>query len=178
MQPFKVLASERLLNEKYCTIDKERVEFPDGSQGDWFIKQNDNAVIVLPILKTGEVLIERTYKHGCGEVLYEFPAGLIDPGESPELAAERELLEETGYRAETLTYLGEAFSGPTGSPMKHIYFLGEGCKFVSEPEREPAEQIEVELLPDLNAAKTFLKTAISSNTAYTALTMYDLHKNL
>lgn len=176
MRPFKVLTSERLIEEKYCTIDKERVEFPDGSQGDWFIKQNFNAVIVLPVLKTGEILIERTYKHGCGEIIYEFPAGLIDPGESPEVAAARELMEETGYQAEKLTYLGEAFSGPTGSPMKHIYFLGEDCEFVAEPEREPAEQIEVELLADLTTAKKFLRDNISTNTAYTALAMEALYR--
>ena len=119
MQPFKVLKTERLINETFCTIDKERVVFPDGSQGDWFIKQNCDAAIIIPILKTGEVLLERTYKHGCGEVIIEFPAGLIDQGEATEDAAKRELLEETGYSSSKWTLLGEAFAGPTLS-LIHI----------------------------------------------------------
>ena len=172
MEPFKVIKKERLISETYCTIDKERVVFPDGSEGDWFIKQNSNAVIIIPVLKTGEVLLERTYKHGCGEIIIEFPAGLIDPGEDPQTAAERELIEETGYSAKSWTLLGEAYSSPTGSPMRHIYFLAEGCEQTHDTELEPAEQIEIVLVPDLVAAKKMIKSSISSNTAYTALQMH------
>ena len=171
MKPFKVLKTERLLDETFCTIDKQRVVFPDGSEGDWFIKQNDNAVIIIPMLKTGEVLLERTYKHGCREIIMEFPAGLIDPGEDELTAAARELSEETGYSAEKWTRLGEAFSSPTGSPMKHIYYLAEGCEQTHEPHQEPAEQIECVLVKDLVAAKKLLSQSVSSNTAYTALQM-------
>ena len=175
MKPFKVLKTERLLNETFCRIDKDRVEFPNGEQGDWFVSQTNDAVIIIPILKNGEVLLERTYKHGCGEIIYEFPAGLIDDGEAPETAAARELLEETGYAAEKLTLLGELFSSPTGSAMKHIYYLGENCERVSDPDLEPAEQIEVELLPDLETTKKFLRQQASSNTAFAALQMLYQH---
>ena len=172
MKKFKVLNRERIINEIYCCIDKERVEFPDGSQGDWFIKQNCDAVIVIPILKTGEVLLERTYKHGCGEIIIEFPAGLIDEGENPQTAAIRELREETGYSAETWTLLGQAYAGPTGSPMKHIYFLAEGAAKTHDTQLEPAEQIEVVLVDDITAAKKLISESLSSNTAYAALQMY------
>ena len=177
MKPFKVLKTERLISETYCTVDKERVVFPDGSEGDWFIKQNCDAVIIIPILKTGEVLLEKTYKHGCGKIIIEFPAGLIDEGEAPKEAAIRELLEETGYTAQSWTLLGEAYAGPTGSPMKHIYYLAEDCEKTHETELEPAEQIELILKPDINTAKQFIKESISSNTAYAALQMHYLHKN-
>jgi len=177
MKPFKVIKKERLISETYCTIDKERVVFPDGSEGDWFIKQNNNAVIIIPILKTGEVLLEKTYKHGCGEIIMEFPAGLIDPGEDSLTAAKRELIEETGYTATTWTLLGECYSSPTGSPMKHIYYLAEDCAQNHETELEPAEQIELVLVKDLATAKKTLNKSISSNTAYTALQMYDLFKS-
>jgi len=172
MEPFKVLTTERLLNERYCTVDKERVVFPDGTEGDWFIKQNCNAVIIVPILKTGEVLLERTYKHGCGEVIIEFPAGLIDEGEAPEEAAKRELLEETGYTSPKWTLLGEAYASPTGSPMKHVFYLAEECEQTHETELESAEQIELVLQPDIATAKKFIKESISSNTAYAALQMH------
>lgn len=174
MKPFKVLNSKRIINEKYCCIDQERVEFPDGSQGDWFIKQNHNAVIIIPELSDGQVLLEKTYKHGCGEIILEFPAGLIDPGEDPETAAQRELLEETGYQAQTLIPLGEAYSSPTGSPMKHIYFLGKNCELVSETDLEPAEQIELVLVENIKSAQKKLTNSKfpTSNTALTALALY------
>ena len=172
MKPFKTLKTERIIDEPYCCIDKERVEFPDGSQGDWFVKQNCDAVIIIPVLKTGEVLLEKTYKHGCGEIIIEFPAGLIDTGEDHQTAAARELREETGYSAESWKRLGEAYAGPTGSPMKHIYFLAEGCTKTHETELEPAEQIEVVLVKNINEANKLISESLSSNTAYAALQMY------
>lgn len=174
MKPFKVLKRERIIDEEFCRIDKEHVRFPDGTEGDWFIKQNNNAAIIIPVLKTGEILLERCYKHGCGQVIVEFPAGLIELGEDPAQGAARELLEETGYATETWHKLGEAYASPTGSPMKHIYFLAKDCIKVAEPDLEAAEQIEIELAPDMKAAKKLIQTSLSSNTAYTALQLYDL----
>lgn len=177
MKPFEVLNRERIIDEAFCCIDKERVRFPDGTEGDWFIKQNHDAAIIIPVLKTGEILLERCYKHGCGQVIIEFPAGLIEPGEDPQTGAARELLEETGYTSKHWKLLGEAYASPTGSPMKHIYFLAEDCIKVAEPDLEAAEQIEVLLVPDVDAAKQLIRKSVSSNTAYTALQLYDLSQH-
>lgn len=57
------------------------------------------AVTVVPILDDGRLVMERQYRYALQRVLLEFPAGKIDPGESMQVCAQRELLEETGYRA-------------------------------------------------------------------------------
>jgi ADP-ribose pyrophosphatase len=69
----------------------------------------------------------RQYRHPVGELLWEIPAGLLDvDGESQENAARRELLEETGYLAETLEPLIEFFTTPGGSTEKIAIFLAKG----------------------------------------------------
>ena len=156
MKKFEILSQKMLIEEPYCKIEKQRVRLPDASETDWYVSLSGDAVIVVPMLKTGEVLLQKTYKHGCGEVIYEFPAGMIDSGESPEQAAKRELMEETGYASEQWEYLGEAFSNPTGARMKHIYYLAQKSVWIRDPEPEPAEQIEIVLVKDLSAARALL----------------------
>ena len=73
------------------------------------------------------MLLIRQYRHPVGELLWEIPAGLLDvDGESHENAARRELLEETGYLAETLEPLIEFFTTPGGSTEKIAIFLAKG----------------------------------------------------
>ncbi len=170
---FKTLASKIRINHKFCKIIEEKVELPDGSSADWFIQKSLGAVVILPILADGQIMLQKTYKHGCGEILYEFPAGMIDPNEKPLKSAERELLEETGFKAEKLTFLGEAFANPTGSTAKHYYFLAENCKKISEPDLEPAEQIEILFFKDIQTVFEFLMKNKTANTALALLSFYE-----
>ena len=66
-------------------------------------RASDFAVVVA-VTEQGELVIERQYRHGIEKVIWELPAGAIEPGEDPQEAAKRELLEETGYKAEKLEF--------------------------------------------------------------------------
>lgn len=156
MKKFPILSRETLVNSPFCHIEKQKVELPDGSTTDWFVNKVSDAVVILPRKKNREVLLQKNYKHGCGEVIWEFPAGMIDEAEDPQTAAERELLEETGFKGD-LKQIGEVFSNPTGAQMKYHFFLAENCKKISEPRREPAEQIEIFWKKDLAEVRTFLQ---------------------
>ena len=109
MKKFKVLSRKVLIDSPFCPVEKQVVELPDGQTCDWYLNTSNDAVIVVPFLETGEVLLQRGYKHGSGEVITEFCAGLIDDGETPLETAKRELLEETGY-AGNLKQSGEIFA--------------------------------------------------------------------
>lgn len=156
MKPYKVLSQERLVDSTFCRIEKQLVELPDGSTADWYVSLNTDAVIVIPILKDGSVILQKQYKHGGGEIVTEFCAGMVDEGETPEEAARRELFEETGYTAEKFKHLKTVFSNPTGSRMRYHYFLAEETKKNGEAQLEPAEQIELLILPSLKAAREHL----------------------
>lgn len=142
MKPFKVLHSEMISDVEYCRVEKQRVVLPDKTETDWYIKHSEPAVVIIPVLKTGEILLQRTYKHGCGKIVVEFPAGLVDNNEEPEFTAERELREETGYVAEELIPIGKCHADATGSKMTYYFFLAEGCEKITKPMLDDSEQIE------------------------------------
>lgn len=142
MEPFTILSTEKVLDNPYIPVEKQRVVLPNGTEADWFITVGHDAAIIIPVLKTGEILLQRAYKHGCGKVVIEFCAGIIEKGEEPVEGAKRELLEETGHKAENMEFLGEFFCNPTGSKSKYFVFLAKDCEKVAETKFDDAEQIE------------------------------------
>lgn len=122
MQKFKILTREIVLDERYCPIEKQLVELPNGKTADWFVNKTPDAVIVIPILKNGRIVLQKSYKHGCGEFIWEFPAGMMDQEHCETKCAERELLEETGLKGE-LEKTGETFANATGAEMRYHFFV-------------------------------------------------------
>jgi ADP-ribose pyrophosphatase len=83
----------------FIKVQKDAVLLPDGSRSEREYIRHPGAVVILPILDDGSILIERQYRYPLDRVFHEFPAGKIDPGEDPLECAKRELREETGYTA-------------------------------------------------------------------------------
>ncbi len=166
MKKFKVLSRKVLIDSPFCPVEKQVVELPDGQTCDWYLNTSNDAVIVVPFLETGEVLLQRGYKHGSGEVITEFCAGLIDDGETPLETAKRELLEETGY-AGNLKQSGEIFANATGSTMKYHFFIADGCRKVADQKLDKAEQIECFTVKNIIEAQKLLSTSDVKTTAAT-----------
>jgi ADP-ribose pyrophosphatase len=80
-------------------VRRDTVRLPDGRPAVREYIEHPGAVTIVPILDSGELLMERQYRYPVGRELYELPAGKIDPGEATLGTAKRELLEETGYVA-------------------------------------------------------------------------------
>ena len=145
-----------MVDSPYCQIEKQRVVLPNGKTGDWYVSLNSDAVIVIPIRPDGSVILQRQYKHGGGEVVTEFCAGLVDKGEEPLAAAKRELREETGYTSDNFEHLHTVFSNPTGSRMRYHYFLARDVELTDETDFDEAEQIELVIVPSLEHARILL----------------------
>ena len=148
LKPWKVLASRDLLDASpYLRVRAETVELPDGRRVESFyqVEQSDFALIFAET-DDGRVVLLRSYKHGPRRVSLTFPAGMIDPGESPLEAARRELLEETGYEAAEWTALGShVMQGNHRGCAGHM-FLARGARRVAEPDSGDMEEMRIELL--------------------------------
>lgn len=83
----------------FLKVQRDTVRLPDGKQAKREYIRHPGAVVVLPLMADGSVLLERQYRYPLQDVFIEFPAGKIDPGEEPLACAKRELEEETGYTA-------------------------------------------------------------------------------
>jgi ADP-ribose pyrophosphatase len=84
----------------WITVTTSTYRMPDGSQADWDLVEGPDIVAVLAVTANDEVVLVRQFRPGPDSVLSELPGGLIDAGETPLDAGERELLEETGYAGE------------------------------------------------------------------------------
>ncbi len=94
------LASEQVWRGRLLDVRRDTVRLPDGSQSLREYIVHPGAVVVVPLLDDGRLVVERQWRHPMGRVMLEFPAGKLDgAGESPLACGVRELAEETGYRA-------------------------------------------------------------------------------
>jgi len=103
--------------------------------------RHPGAVVLLPILPDGRVVMIENFRRSVDQTLLELPAGTIEIGELPELTARRELIEETGYRAGKMTKVHEFYSCPgICDELMHLYAATE--LVAGDPDREATEQIE------------------------------------
>jgi len=106
-------------------------------------------VHVLALTPEGQAVLVRQFRAGIDEDTLEFPGGMVDPGETPDAAAARELEEETGYRAATWRYLGSFYTAPGfTSELMHLY-LATGLSPAHEGRLGPDEdeRLELEAVP-------------------------------
>jgi ADP-ribose pyrophosphatase len=93
------LSREELLKGHFLHVVRESVRLPDGGTATREYILHPGAVAIVPFTDDGRIVLERQYRHPTRRVIVEIPAGKLDPGESPLVCGQRELLEETGYVA-------------------------------------------------------------------------------
>lgn len=138
-----------VLNHQWCKVRQDEIELPSGKViDDYFVTIRPEVALILPITSNQEIILVRQYRHGAGKILLELPAGTFNPDEeSPQTAAIRELKEETGYIADTVTYLGISYDNPVKDTNKINLFLAEKVKKSGEQQLDVTEEIEVVLIP-------------------------------
>ena len=144
--PWKILDSRYLFRRKWMDVREDRVELPTGVIIDEFhVIEYPDWVCVLPITDDGSVVLVEQYRHGIGRLSTEFPAGVIDEGESILDAARRELLEETGYAARRWSELGSCTPEPSRhSNMAHFVLAG-GAYRAARPAPDESENVRVRI---------------------------------
>jgi len=129
------------------------------------------AVVVLPVLADGAMVLIRNYRFAVDEHLYELPAGVLERGEDPHKCAERELAEETGYAAGKIEKLGVFYTGPgTTDETMHSYLataLTDGPQALEE-----YEEITVEVLPAEKVRQMVLDGTIHDAKTIATLALY------
>lgn len=101
MKPWKLLDTEYLVDAPWLKVAKEKCELPNGKViDDFYTLWQPDWVLILARTTEGKWVMTEQYRHGTGKITLEFPAGIIDKGETPEQAALRELQEECGYGIE------------------------------------------------------------------------------
>lgn len=98
-------AGETLYSGNFLTLKRDQVRLPDGKSATREYIQHPGAVMIIPLLDDGRVLLERQYRYPIAQVMVEFPAGKLDPDEGGLACGIRELREETGYTAREFVFI-------------------------------------------------------------------------
>lgn len=143
MSEFKLESSTFVLDAAVFRVTHDRAEHPTGAVIDREIVHNPPAAVILARDEDRRVLLVRQYRLPPRRRLLELPAGRCDAGESPLAAAQRELAEETGYRANDWTQLTDYYTAPGFATERMYSFLAEGLT-PGEASPEPYEIIDQE----------------------------------
>jgi len=156
MEKWKVLDSKYIIQRPWATLRIDRLEMPSGHiKEEYYVLEYPTWVNMIGITEDNQILFVRQYRHGAQTIMVELPAGVVEEGEDPEVAARRELLEETGYAFDDCEYVCELFANPATSGNLTYTYLLKGGKKVQEQELDDSEDIEVVLM-DIEEAKQFI----------------------
>lgn len=139
------LHSETVFRGDFLKVNRDRVSLPDGRQGVREYIVHPGAVMIVPLLDDGCLLLERQYRHPMGRVMLEFPAGKLDAGESLLDCARRELREETGYRAREWAHAGVLHNAIAYSNEGIQIFFARGLR-AGERQLDDGEFLELTTL--------------------------------
>ncbi len=122
------VSGSTLYDGKIVRLDVDRVRLANGHEVVREVVRHPGAVVVVPVLDRGRMVLVRQYRYPVGEVLLELPAGKLDQDEDPLACAGRELAEETGYRARHWTALGSFYTTPGFTDEVLHAFVAEGLE--------------------------------------------------
>jgi ADP-ribose pyrophosphatase len=172
----KVLSSEVVFEGRLFRVVRDRLIEPGGKEGVRDVVRHNGSAVILAVdnsksKKDPWIVMERQYRHAANRFLWEVPAGKLDPGEDPLAGAQRELQEETGYRAKKWTELIEYYASPgfLGESMK--VFLAEGL-VAGDARPEEDELIELRLVKMSELLTTIEKGGIMDGKTISSVLLY------
>lgn len=158
----KLISSRTVYRGPVFWVTTDQVQEPGGVKVRRDLIHHSGSVVVLAVddsRGTPRVLLERQYRHAAGDYLWEIPAGRIDPGENELKAAQRELIEETGYRAANWRRIFKFFVSPGFMGETHAVYLATGLR-LGKAEPEDDEIIRKRMVPLPAAVKMILNGTI------------------
>ena len=148
LKPWTIISSHVDKSYRVFNLRRDRARSPRTSEThDFYVLESPSWVNIIPLTPTKEVVLIRQYRFGIRDMTLEIPGGLMEPSDSPEEAARRELREETGYREETLIPLGTVHPNPAIQNNLCYTFLAANVFPVGQLVQDEREDIEVVLQP-------------------------------
>jgi len=142
------LDSTYLFRERHLTVRSDRCRMPDGRVVDpYYVLEFPAWASVVALTPDRRIVLIREYRHGLGRTLLGLPCGIVEAGETPEMAARRELLEETGYTAGSLDRLCALTPNPATHNNLTYCYLATDAVLTGEQQLDRTEEIEVVTAP-------------------------------
>ncbi|MCP9808346.1 NUDIX hydrolase [Cyanobium sp. HWJ4-Hawea] len=161
-EPARLIETTASLEARKLRFEVNRVELPMGVEGSFGLIRHPGASLAVPVLDDGRLVLLRQYRFAVAARLLEFPAGTLDPGETPLSTMQRELQEEAGYSASRWDPLGAMLPCPGYSDeVIHLFLARELSLLSDRPPGDDDEDLEVLLMEPAQ-----LDAVLASGTEY------------
>jgi ADP-ribose diphosphatase len=175
VKDWEEVARELLQDCRVFTVSRSTARSPrTGEPHPFYRIDSSDWVNIVAVTAQDELVMVRQYRHGEGRVTLEIPGGLVDAGESADVAAARELLEETGYRATSVERLGVVNPNPALFGNRTETYLARGVEKIAEIQNGHTEETTVELVPLADLHETLRAGKITSALVIAALYWFEL----
>ncbi|MEI6200665.1 MAG: NUDIX hydrolase [Enhydrobacter sp.] len=145
---WKLLSSTYSFRDRWLTLRSDTVALPGGETlTPYHVIESPDWVNAIAITDDGNIVLVEQYRHAVRQTMLELPAGHVDPGEAPEVAVKRELLEETGHEAAYWHDLGALFPAASRFTNKVRSYLAVGVRPVRAPVSGGSETLRVRSIP-------------------------------
>jgi ADP-ribose pyrophosphatase len=162
---------EYLYESAWCSFRLDKVRLPDGVRIEYGILDSAGFAAVVPVTEAGGVVLVRQWRQPVGSFTLELPGGGLEREEEPWETVCRELLEETGYRAEDLSHLLSVHTSPGRSTEACHLFRCRAVRVLPGPRPEPTEFVSTEELPLAEAVGKVFSGEITAATTVLGLLM-------
>jgi ADP-ribose diphosphatase len=175
LEKWRVKDSNRVFDHRWAKVRRDSCILPDGSEiDDYYYWEGSDFAQVFALTVESKVILVRQYKHGVKEIVLELPAGMIESVDAdPLVTAQRELLEETGFEAETWQSLGVLHVSSAKATTRAYPFFAQNAQWIHSPSLDDAEDIQVIFcsIPELLnlIAEGSIRDATSIATCFIAL---------
>lgn len=175
--PWKKRSSEVVLQTPYFRVRRDVCELPDHSViDDYFVVERSDVAGVVALTPQNEIFLNVQYKHGIGNIVREIPAGIVDEGETPEEAAQRELEEETGWHANNLQFLSAMITSATNESNYFYVYIARNVEETGKKVHHDAREIIVnERIPVSEIPSLIRRGDITGISTLAALYLASVH---
>lgn len=175
IKKWELLSEENISPSEWFPLFRHTVKLPNGHiLGDYYISKLGDVSMIIPITEEGEFVFVRQYKHGIQEITLEFPAGIIEKGQTPLCAAYSELEQETGIKANNIVLLGELRTLPSKNFSRFYGFIAKNAMITTKQQLDISEEIEVMLLTAKQVEEKIISGEINCSDTIALYTLYKL----
>lgn len=145
---WKILKRTTVIKDEWIDLEASECLLPNGKViVPFYVNHSRDFVVVVAVTKDQELLVERQYRHGVEKVLLEIPAGGVEPNETAEAAARRELMEETGYQAHNMELLFKVAPNASSSSNYAWCYLARDIEPSGSQNLDETEALEIATIP-------------------------------
>ncbi len=141
-EPPQLLKQRLFYKGRKFDFEVNRLRLPNDAEGEWECIRHPGGALAVPVTPEGKLILLRQYRFAVQRRLLEFPAGTIEPNEDPFETIQREIEEETGYRAHKWQKLGQFFLAPGYSDEIIYAFLAQDLELLAKP---PSQDIDEDI---------------------------------